>query len=297
MLSEELNKLKELCKDEQSFNELKKIVAEVIEERDRKARALSLLESAISNDYDSILITEFELEKPGPRIVYVNENFCKMTGYSESEVIGKTPRILQGPKTDKKVLDELKYRLNNGRCFFGQTINYKKDGTEFVNQWDIHPLFDEDGNPTHWVSYQHDISKRKCAEQQFIDTKIEFDKLREKAHCITVDIDSTGSITAANQAFCKMLGYDKDTLKGHKVWDLASQKDKQALREYFQETDVGAGIEQSEFEGKLKHKAGIPIQIKGQVRPLNLKDGKIIRAEIQNISLQKKVRDALQTDR
>ena len=101
------------------------------------AHQLKLLEYAIRNDYDSILITELDLDRPGPTIVYVNEGFTHMTGYTKEEVIGKTPRILQGPKTDRAILERLKRRLIEGQAFFGHTINYRKDGTEFINQWDI----------------------------------------------------------------------------------------------------------------------------------------------------------------
>src|SRR5699024_3250031 len=295
MLPDELDELRGLCKNEESFGKLKKIVGSIAEERDRKARCLSLLELAISNDYNSILITEFDLEKPGPKIVYVNDGFCEMTGYPKEEVVGKTPRILQGPGTDQAVLEKLKARLKDGRCFFGQTVNYKKDGTEFVNQWDIHPLFDEKGEPAYWVSYQHDITERKRAEQQFVDTKMEFDELRERAYCTVVDVDTQGNIVSANQSFCKMLGYDKESLVGYKFWDIVPNRDRQTVRERFATLDDETKIEESEFKGLLKHKSGIPIQVKGEAQTLNLKDKKIIRSEIQNISLRKKVMEALQT--
>ncbi|HSY62025.1 MAG TPA: PAS domain S-box protein, partial [Cytophaga sp.] len=72
-------------------------------------RHLKLLESVVTNTTDSILITEAEpLDFHGPQILYANEAFTKMTGYTAAEVIGKTPRMLQGPKTDKRELSRLK---------------------------------------------------------------------------------------------------------------------------------------------------------------------------------------------
>src|SRR6056297_383839 len=114
--------LQELSKDEQAFNKLKELFLEIEEEKEMYERDLNLLEAAIRNDYDSILITELDLEKPGPKIVYVNDGFRKMTGYSREEVIGKTPRILQGPKTDRAILDKLKRKLKEGQAFFGHTV-------------------------------------------------------------------------------------------------------------------------------------------------------------------------------
>ncbi|SMO33353.1 PAS domain-containing protein [Fodinibius sediminis] len=293
MLPDDLKNLRDLCKDEQSFEKIKKSIASLVEERDKTKHQLSLLEAAIKDDYESILITELNLEEPGPEIVYVNDGFCEITGYSREEVMGKTPRILQGPKTDREVLDKLKERLINGQCFFGQAINYRKDGSEFVNQWDIHPLTNEEGVPTHWVSYQHDITERKRAEQQFIDTKIEFDELREESYCTAIDIDSEGNVISANNAFAALTGYTKDELKDCKVWEFFPDKYTHSLKKRFTEDDGESLLNGKEFKALIKHKSGLPIQVKGQSRVLDLKDQQVIRVEIENISLQKKVMDSL----
>src|SRR4030095_14308717 len=68
---------------------------------------LRLLNTAIEQSSESVMITTAQLDRPGPQIVYVNPAFTKMTGYAPEEVIGKTPRILQGPKTDRAVLARL----------------------------------------------------------------------------------------------------------------------------------------------------------------------------------------------
>jgi len=124
-----------------------------------------LLASIAYFSEDSIIITTKDLDLPGPQIIYVNPGFTKMTGYSPQEVIGKTPRIFQGTKTDKSVLRRLKSSLLEGKVFFGQAINYRKDGSEFWNEWHIEPIRDEDGTVECYLAIQHDITKRKEAEQ------------------------------------------------------------------------------------------------------------------------------------
>lgn len=293
MDSIKLDELKQLCKDEQSFEELKRIVQHLKEERDQYHSHLQLLEGAIRDDYDSILITELELEKPGPKIVYVNDGFCEMTGYSKEEVIGKTPRILQGPKTDRAVLDKLKKRLKEGQSFFGQTVNYRKDGTEFVNQWDIHPLTDSEGNITHWVSYQHDITERKRAEKMLVDTKIDFDGLREESKRTVLDVDVQGNIVMANKSFRELTGYGKNELRQTKAWDLFPKKYRDSLKNRFDQADEKQFFDDREFKGIIKHKSGMPIQIQGNTKLLNLKDQTLIRCEVKNISLQKRIMETL----
>lgn len=287
------DQLKELSKDKQAFEKLKGLFAELEDEKIKYHEDLNLLESAIRNDYDSILITELSLEKPGPKIVYVNDGFCKMTGYSREEVIGKTPRILQGPKTDRAILDKLVRKLKEGQAFFGQAINYKKDGTEFVNQWDIHPLTDADGNITHWVSYQHDITERKRAEKVLVDTNVEFDGLKEESRRTVLDVDLQGNIVMANKSLRELIGYDKDELKQIKVWDLFPKKYRDSLHSRFEGTFDEEDFDNQQFKGIIKHKNGVPIQIESRTKMMHLKEHTLIRAEIKNISLQKRIMDTL----
>lgn len=293
MQSKIYDQLRTLSKDEGSFEKLKKLYKKLNDKKITYKHHLDLLESAIRNDYDSILITELNLEKPGPRIVYVNDGFCKMTGYTREEVIGKTPRILQGPKTDRGVLDKLKQRLKEGQAFFGQAVNYRKDGTEFVNQWDIHPLTDADGNITHWVSYQHDITERKRAEKALVDTNIEFDQLKEEARRTVVDVDLQGNIVMANKAFRELIGYDKDELKQVKIWNLFPKKYRESITARFEGDVHQSDFENQQFQGIIRHETGVPIQVEGRTKIMNLREHTLVRAEIKNISLQKRIMDTL----
>ncbi|MEZ6115678.1 MAG: PAS domain-containing protein [Pirellulaceae bacterium] len=99
-----------------------------------------LIELAAAYAVDSILVTTAELDFPGPQILYANTAFARMTGYSLSEILGKTPRILHGPKTDRSTLQRLRQTLSQGDEFIGQTTNYKRDGTPFQLEWIIRPL-------------------------------------------------------------------------------------------------------------------------------------------------------------
>lgn len=135
---------------------------------ENSSEELMLLAAAVHSSHDSIVITDTELDYPGPRIIFVNKAFTKMTGYPEEEIIGKTPRILQGPNTDRQVFKELKQKLRKGEVFFGEAINYRKDGTEFYNQWHIEPIYNSDGKLTHYLAIQRDVTEKKKAEKQLI---------------------------------------------------------------------------------------------------------------------------------
>ena len=98
---------------------------------------LEALEVLLANSFDSILITD--ATRSG-NIIYANAAFRRLTGYSASEVIGQTPRILQGPATDSEVISRLSAALRAGAKFEGRAINYKKDGTPFIMHWRVVPI-------------------------------------------------------------------------------------------------------------------------------------------------------------
>jgi len=99
--------------------------------------SLALLKVLAENSFDSILITDATAKG---KIIYANKGFKKLTGHNPADVIGKTPRILQGAGTDKKVINRLAVALKSGGKFEGKTINYKKDGTPFIMYWRVLPV-------------------------------------------------------------------------------------------------------------------------------------------------------------
>ena len=98
--------------------------------------SLSVLKALAENSFDSILITDATKDS---KIIYANKAFKKLTGFSQDEVLGKTPRILQGPATDNAVIARLSTALKTGGRFEGKAINYKKDGTPFIMYWRVVP--------------------------------------------------------------------------------------------------------------------------------------------------------------
>ena len=280
--------LKQCTKDEKSLSRLKELVDDLVQQKNKAEERLTLLERAIKSDYDSILITDLNIEKPGPKIVYVNDGFTRMTGYEREEVIGKTPRILQGEKTDRAVLDTLKKRLKEGQAFFGHTVNYRKDGSEFINQWDIHPLTNDKGEITHWVSYQHDITERKRSEKKVVDSQVEFDRLAEESKKTLVDIDEQGNIVTSNKAFRDLIGFDDEELKKRKIWELMADEHVESFRHRFED------FKPSDFDGRtydveIENKKGMAVEVKVSTRLLNIDDQKIVRAAFENKSLQKRI--------
>ncbi len=148
-----------------SANGLAIYFRDITESREAQAQ-LRLLEEAISRLNDIVLITDAEpLDEPGPRIVYVNNAFIRRTGYSREEVIGRSPRFLNGPKTQMDVLHHIRATMEKGQPVRAELINYTKAGEAFWMELDMAPIANETGSYTHWVSVERNINERKLAEE------------------------------------------------------------------------------------------------------------------------------------
>jgi diguanylate cyclase (GGDEF)-like protein/PAS domain S-box-containing protein len=126
-----------------------------------------LLEGSIARLNDIVIITEAApFRAPGPRIVFVNEAFERRTGYTRAEVIGQSPRLLQGPETQRAQLDRIRAALEQWERVRVDLINYTKSGEPYWVDLDVSPVWDEARRLTHWVAVGRDITERKRDEEK-----------------------------------------------------------------------------------------------------------------------------------
>lgn len=113
---------------------------------------------------DAIVITSAnDLDRPGPRIIYANAAFCRISGYSKEEVLGKTPRILQGPGTSKEALGRIAKAIKAGQECQEEVLNYSRDGTPYWLDIHIVPLHDETGNIQYFAAIERDVTEKRTA--------------------------------------------------------------------------------------------------------------------------------------
>jgi PAS domain S-box-containing protein len=168
---------------------------------------LKLLETAVAQAKEAVLITGAQLESPGPEILFVNPAFSEMTGYSQEEILHKTPRILQGPRSDRAMLTELREALSRGEPFSGETVNYRKDGSEYYVEWDITPIRSSGGQISHFLSIQRNVTARRLAENQLRDLLRQVERSRNDLGSIlnelrigTAMTDEEGHVVFLNAA-------------------------------------------------------------------------------------------------
>lgn len=142
--------------------------AREVGQRRQAQEQLRLLATAINSIEEGVVITDTQSAPLGPKMVFVNKGLCQLSGYTRGELLGQTPALFLGPKTDRTLSEQLEGKLANGQSFSAETINYRRDRSEYHAAWHISPVHDSSGQVTHYVSIQRDVTQLKVLEAQFL---------------------------------------------------------------------------------------------------------------------------------
>jgi PAS domain S-box-containing protein len=165
---------------------------------------LALLDKCIAHLNDVVVITEAEpIDEPGPKIVFANPAFERVTGYSVAESLGRTPRFLQGAKTNPAVLAEIREGMQQRKTVRRRILNYGKDGREYWLDVEVVPIFDRSGKCTHFAAIERDITKEKEADEQIASQASFLNKARDAI--IVRDLE--GTIIFWNQGAERLYGW------------------------------------------------------------------------------------------
>lgn len=130
-------------------------------------------EAIVSRANDAVIVTDaMPIDEPGPRIIYVNQAFTDITGYQQDEVIGRSPRILQGPDTDPEVRARIRQALEQELPVREELINYTKQGKPYWLDLNIVPLRDAQGEVRFYAAIERDISSLKQQQQDLRELAI-----------------------------------------------------------------------------------------------------------------------------
>ena len=192
----------------------------------RNDARIRLLESAVVHARDAIVILEaLPSGGRGRSVLYVNDAFCRMTGYDAREVIGRSLHFLRGPRSDPDTLDRIRDALSAGAPLLIELLNYRKDGTEYWVELSLVPVPDAAGICAHWVMIQRDISGRKRAEEALRQSEELFRGIFENAAAGVTLTDALGRFVAVNPAFAALLGRSPDELVGRSPGDFTDPAD------------------------------------------------------------------------
>ena len=231
--------------------------------------APTVLAHAVSQTTSAVLITDACLADGGPRIVYANPAFCRMSGYAIEQLLGRSPRLLQGPRSDRALLASLRQHLEQGLPFVGSTVNYAADGRPYTVEWSISPVRNADGVIEHFVSVQNDISARIAAEQE---RRLLLQALDAAADPILITERDT-RVVFVNEAFARLTGYTAGEILGQSARMLyPSHQDPLFQR------NLRASLRQRlPFRATFiyRHKSGRPVHVEQSIAPVVDATGRI----------------------
>ncbi len=230
-----------------------------------------ILIKAFNQTKESFIITDANKGEDGYVIRFVNPGFTALFGYQPSEVIGKTPRMFQGPKTDERVLNSIDRNLKKNQTFIGETINYRKDGSEFVLQWEIYPLKNDEGVVTHYLAVQRDVTEQRKLEEQLKESEYRFRRLIENAP-VGMFIHKQGDVLYANEEAANIFGFDQASrFFGFNLFDFVRKDYLEIAHERVNQLEQGYDVEPveevfvtndgKEIDGEI---VGIPITYQGK---------------------------------
>lgn len=121
------------------------------------------LEAALDYSSEAVAITEGgPLSPPGPRITYVNETFCQVTGFQKTDIVGQPLSILEGTGTNPSIQQKLHELTEwDSEIVRFRTLNYRKEGTTYIAEWMLSSLRDEDGDVQNWIAIQRDLTSQR----------------------------------------------------------------------------------------------------------------------------------------
>jgi PAS domain S-box-containing protein len=125
---------------------------------------MTLLEVIHAFAHDSavaIVVTDAKLEKPGPTILYANAAFGRLVGRPVADILGNSPRFMQGRETRRPVLDNFAQALVAGERFHGYLTNYRADAHKYVVEIDCRPLRNAEGRVEYFLSFQREVARRR----------------------------------------------------------------------------------------------------------------------------------------
>ncbi len=172
---------------------------------------LSKLSSAVERTPDPVIITNAD-----GKIEYVNRAFKKVSGFTDQDVVGKTPRILKSGTHPPEFYRRLWDTLLAGKPWRGTFVNRRKDGQLYFAEASIAPVFSLQGRITHFVSVERDITERKQAEKALQEHAAEISDLYNNAPCGYHSLDADGVFIRINDTELRWLGYTRDEIIGKK---------------------------------------------------------------------------------
>lgn len=205
-------------------------------ERHRAGRRLTLIQRAVDAAEEGVVVAD--AQAPDMPLIFVNEGFVELTGYAYEEVYGENCRFLQCEETDEAKIDEIREAIAEEEPVTVEVINERRDGKKFWNELSISPVHDDDGELTHYLGFQRDVTRRVMVERQLREQRRRLERygtVVENTTDAVVIKDLEGCYELVNEAFQELVGRAESDIIGRTAREVFGEETGGAIRQREQE--------------------------------------------------------------
>jgi len=178
---------------------------------------------------DAVIVTTPDLDPSGPRVVYVNEAFTRMSGYASAEVVGKVRRLGDGAEPAHEALARLGRELEHDQLARGRLVRYRKDGSGYLVEWQTVPLLDKDGAVHHWVTICRDVTPGPNADKDYLTSEHSFRLFVENQPDPICRFMPDTTLTFVNRAYAALFHSTPEEMIGRRFMELIAESDRLGL--------------------------------------------------------------------
>ena len=263
----------------------------------RQSQRLALFRRAMDEATVGISITN--PTHPENPLVYVNDGFCRLTGYDREEVLGRNCRFLQGPDTEEATVDRIRAAIDAEEPVTVELLNYRADGEPFWNLLTIAPVRGKDGDVTHFLGFQRDITERVRREQEVRRERQRFEALAQTATDAILIADADSVVRYANPAVERVFGYEPREVEGERLTKLIpepfGERHAEGFQQYLETGRRTLEWDMARFSGL--HADGNEVPLEVSLAEFEGPDGPLFAGIVRDITEREALESELRTER
>ncbi len=224
-----------------------------IEQRIRNQQQIRIHSQILETSNSMLMTTD-----PDRNIIWANPSFCRITGYSMEEILGKNPgALLQGEKSDKETIQRFKEAIRNNESFNCELLNYKKDGTTYWAEIKCQPLLNEKGELEGFFAIEEDITERKETEALLAENKLRLELAIDGTGAGLWDWNIRDNTVYYSSSWKQNLGYeDTEIAQNFNEWQSRVHPDDLEMVTALLQQHMEGKTAVYESEIRLRHKQG-----------------------------------------
>lgn len=261
-----------------------------ISDRVRALEDINLRNVAIASFSSGVTIAD--ARQQDLPLIYVNRGFEELTGYKAREAVGRSCRFLQGDDRDQEALEVLRKALKEGESCMVRLRNFRKDNTLFYNELHISPVRNEQGELTHFVGIQIDVTDRVRNRELLARSERRYRLLADSVEDLITRRKQSGELEFASSATEQLLGISAEQWIGHNFYDWVDPEDREALEATSMRAFSGESVAAIRF--RIRHQQGHYIWLESRdslSEPLESGGGPLLVSVSRDVTLQRKAEE------